>query len=112
MLTLLWNKEFGRTVKHSIEKSVSAFSEEKLKKAVQEAVTDDDRSKKMIVFGMTEENSEDLDRQFSALFGEIEEKPTFEATRVGMVSSDRISQRRSLYGTVKLCIGFCLKRSG
>ena len=39
---------------------------------------------------MTEKNSEDLDGQIAALLGEIEEKPTFEAARVGMVSSDRI----------------------
>ena len=83
-------RTYSQALSHSIEESVSAFSEEKLKKAVQEAVTDDDRSKNVIVFGMTEKNSEDLDGQIAALFGELEEKPTFEAARVGMVSSDRI----------------------
>ena len=83
-------RSYCQVVAQTIEESVPVLSEEKLKKVFQEAATDDDRSKNVIIFGMTEENSEDLDCKITALFGEIEEKPSFEAARVGMISSDRI----------------------
>ena len=65
------------------------LSKEKLKTAVQEAVREDDRAKNVVVFGLSEEKSEDLDRKIVELFSEIEEKPSFEAARIGMVSTDK-----------------------
>ena len=41
----------------------------------------------MIVFGLTEKNTDDLDCKITALLGKIE-KPQFEALRDGMVSAD------------------------
>ena len=79
---------YSQVVSQSIEKSKD-LSKEKLKKAVQEVVTEDDRSKNVVIFGLTEETSEDLDTKVTALFGEIDEKPSFEATRVGKSSEDR-----------------------
>ena len=65
------------------------LSKEKLKKAVQEAVHEDDRAKNVVVFGLSEEKSEDLDGKIVQLFSEIEEKPSFEAARIGMVSTEK-----------------------
>ena len=62
---------------------------EKLKEAVQEAVHEDDRAKNVVVFGLSEEKSEDLDGKIVELFEEIEEKPSFEAARIRMVSTEK-----------------------
>jgi hypothetical protein len=62
---------------------------QKLKKAVKEVVTDNDRSKNVVVFGLSEETSEDLDGKVSALFGDMKETPSFHAVPVGKVSKKR-----------------------
>ena len=59
-------RSYCQVVAQTIEESVPVLSEEKLKKVFQEAATDDDRSKNVIIFGMTEENSEDLDYNITA----------------------------------------------
>ena len=58
------------------------MSEQTLKKVVQEAVTDEDRSRNVIVFGLSEEASKDLDIKISNLIEDVEEKPSFEAVRI------------------------------
>jgi hypothetical protein len=60
-----------------------------LKKAVQEAVHEDDRAKNLVVFGLSEEKSEDLDGKIIELFQKIEKKSRFEAARIGMVSTEK-----------------------
>ena len=69
-----------------VSNSEPNFTEKKLKKVVQEAVAEEDRSRNVVIFGLSEETSEDLDGKVTALFEEIEERPSFEATRVGRVS--------------------------
>ena len=81
-------QSYSQIVSQSIEKSKDLLKE-KLKKAVQEAVIEEDRSKNVVVFGLAEDNSEDLDVKVGKLFEEIVEKPSFEAVRVGMPSDDR-----------------------
>jgi hypothetical protein len=44
------------------------LSKEKLKKAVEEAVHKDDRAKNVVVFGLPEEKSKDLDGKINELF--------------------------------------------
>ena len=83
-------RSYSEIVSQTIEESVPVLSEQKLKKVVQEAVIDDDRSKNVVVFGLAEEDSENLDGKIVSLFEEIEEKPSFEAVRVGKVSEDQI----------------------
>ena len=62
-------RTYSQALSQSIKEFVLALSEEdKLKKAVQETVTDDDRSKDVIVFGLAEEMSENLDRKVRTLF--------------------------------------------
>jgi hypothetical protein len=68
------------------------LSEGKLKKCVQEVVIEDDRSKDVVVFGLAEEDSEDIDEKIEDLLGEIKEKPTFEATRIGRASDNFVTK--------------------
>jgi len=82
-------RSYSEIVSQTIEESVPVLSEQKLKKVVQEAVIVDDRSKNVVIFGLPEETSENLDDKITDLFGEIEEKPSFEATRVGTVSDEK-----------------------
>ena len=82
-------RSYSEIVSQTIEESVPVLSEQKLKKVVQEAVTVDDRSKNVVIFGLSEETSENLDDKITDLFGEIEEKPSFEAVRVGAVSDEK-----------------------
>ena len=67
-------------------------------------------AKNVVVFGLSEDKSEDLDSKLVELFEEIEEKPSFEAARIGMVSTEKNRPVRfSPFhpATVKLFIGFC-----
>ena len=82
-------RSYSEIVSQTIENAAPVLSEEKLKKVFHEAVIDDDRSKNVIVFGLAEEASEDLNGKIAALFESIEEKPSFEAVRVGSEESSR-----------------------
>ena len=44
----------------------------------------------MVVFGLAEESSKDLKGKITALYEGIEEKPSFEAVRIGDVSDKSI----------------------
>ena len=83
-------RSYSEIVSRTIENATPDLSEKKLKKVVQEAVNDEDRSKNVVVFGLAEESSEDLNGKITALFEGIEEKPSFEAVRVGKVSDNNI----------------------
>ena len=76
-------RSYSQVLSRTIKDSVPVLSEKTLKKVVQEAVTDDDRSKNVVVFGLADDASEDLDGKISGLFDDIEEKPGFEALRIG-----------------------------
>ena len=76
------------------------MSEEKLKKVVQKAVTDDNRSKNVMVFGLSEEKTEDLDCKITALFGESEEKPGLRQLELELIPLTRAGQSQSLSETV------------
>ena len=59
-----------------------------MKKAVKEAVSDDDRSRNVVVFGLEELESVQVDSQLTDLFSHLDEKPSFEAVRIGLHSED------------------------
>ena len=82
-------QSYSQVVSQTIEKSVPVLTEQTLKKVVQEAVTDDDRSKNVVVFGLAEETSEDLHNKVTALFNDVDEKPNFEAVRIGEISEGK-----------------------
>ena len=81
-------RSYSQALSRTIKDSVPVLSERTLKKVVQEAVTDEDRSRNVVVFGLSEEASEDLDCKITSLFNDIEEKPSFEAVRIGEQSDD------------------------
>ena len=81
-------RSYSQVLSRTIKDSVPVLSEKTLKKVVQEAVTDDDRSRNVVVFGLADDASEDLDGKISGLFDDIEVKPSFEAVRIGEQSED------------------------
>ena len=56
---------------------------------VEDVVKQDDRSKNILIFGLPEENEEDVGSAVSELFDAITEKQTAEACRVGMKQTRR-----------------------
>ena len=82
-------RSYSQALSQTIQNSVPVLSEQTLKKVVQEAVTDDDRSKNVVIFGLAEEASENLDGKITALFNDVQEKPSFDAVRIGELSEER-----------------------
>ena len=58
-------------------------------------VADDDRSKNVVVFGLTEEGPEDLHSKITVLFNDVDEKPNFEAIRIGEVAEEKSTEQTS-----------------
>jgi hypothetical protein len=59
-------------------------TEESLKNAVKTAIKEEDRSKNLMVFGLGEEDEENLEEKISDLFTDLGEKPRVTAvSRVG-----------------------------
>ena len=84
------------TVKTAVQNTVQAVSttapvltEESLKKVVQNAVSEEDRSRNVLIFGLKETDEEKLCDKVDVIFQQIEEKPRFEAIRVGRKSADK-----------------------
>ena len=65
------------------------FTPEKLKLAVKSAIKEEDRSRNVIVFGLREEASEQVEDRVSELGG----KPRIQASRIGRNSTDSTSIR-------------------
>ena len=96
-----------KTVQNTVEREIKSYSEavsksgsegpivtpEKLKLAVKSAIKEEDRSRNVIVFGLREEASEQVENQVSELFSELGEKPRIQANRIGKESTDSTSIR-------------------
>ena len=87
------------TVQSTVQKEMKSYSEvvgndncqmstiqvqESMKKAVKTAILEDDRSKNLVIFGVPESDSEQIDNCVSELFVEVGEKPQFSAGRIGV----------------------------
>ena len=81
-------RSYSQVLSDTVRKSVPVLSATKLKKAVKEAVSDEDRSRNIVVFGLKEEDSVHVDNQITELFSALDEKPSFQAVRIGMQSED------------------------
>ena len=82
-----------KTYSHVVSKSVqdSAITTPKqLKKVVQDVVAQEDRSRNLVIFGLKENTSEQLDDRVSKVFEQIGEKPRFEAVRIGNQMSGKV----------------------
>ena len=70
--------------------SPSAVTSEKLKEAVKSAVSEEDRSKNLMIFGQSEKANEDVCSTVSEMFEYLEEKPKVsECSRVGKHTKDK-----------------------
>ena len=67
----------------------TALAKQSLKKAVQIAVSNEDRSRNFVVFGLMETDDEKLSDKVDELFEQIEVKPRYEAVRIGRRSADK-----------------------
>ena len=67
----------------------TTITEESLKKVVQKAVSEEDRSRNVLIFGLKETDEEKLSDKVDELFEQIEVKPHFEAVRIGRKSADK-----------------------
>ncbi len=83
-------QSYSQAASQSPPQSAPSFTEETLKKVVQEAEAGEDRSRNIVVFGIEEETGEDQGSKVTAVFSEISEKPIFEAARIGRESAEKI----------------------
>ena len=86
------------TYSQAVSKAAPALTEESLKKVVQNVVSEEDRTKNVLIFGFEETSEENLSHEVSEMFQQIEEKPHFEAVRVGKKSEEKIRPVKVSFG--------------
>ncbi len=64
-------------------KTAPVISPDSLKQALKSAIAEEDRTKNIMIFGLCEEENEQLEYKVSGLFQELGEKPKLTASRVG-----------------------------
>ena len=74
-------RTYGDVLKSST--SPAAISPATFKKVMKDIIKDEDRSKNLMVFGLTEEDGEQLNEKICDVFVEIGEKPQLAAVRIG-----------------------------
>ena len=70
----------------------AALNQETLKKVVKQVVAEEDRSRNLMVFGLDEEEDEQLGEKITAIFEELGEKPRHEAVRLGLRKNSKVPQ--------------------
>lgn len=93
-----FKKELSETVQDTVESSVkksystavqsqavntSVICQETLKSVAKQVVVEEEISRNVMVFGLAEDETEDLNQKIGEVFEQLEEKPRFEATRLG-----------------------------
>ena len=92
-----------KTVHSTVEREIKSYSEavsncstsqpvvtpEKLKHAIKSAIKEEDRSRNVIVFGLLDEEKEQVEEKVSELFADLGEKPRIQASRIGRMCADR-----------------------
>ena len=74
-------RTYGDALKKPSE--AAPISTAAFKKVVKDVIEDEDRSKNIMVFGLAEDDGEQLDERISGIFLELGEKPRVAAMRVG-----------------------------
>ena len=69
--------------------SAPTFTPENLNNVVRNVVSEEDRSRNVLIFGLKETDEEKLCDKVDVIFQQIEAKPRFEAIRVGRKSADK-----------------------
>ena len=65
-----------------------------MKKVVKDAIVNEDRGKNLMVFGLSEECEEELNKKVSDILSELNEKPRLEACRVGTSNPENTTSIR------------------
>ena len=73
---------------HTNTETKTTQVQESLKKAVKSAIEEEDRSKNLVVFGLDESDTEQIDSQVRDLFFQLGEKPRVSASRIGTRKTD------------------------
>ena len=60
------------------------FDQNTLKSVVEDVVAEEDRSRNIIVFGLSEEPTEQINEKVDEVLQELGEKPRLEAARIGL----------------------------
>lgn len=90
------------SVKTSVQQEIKSYSDamaatsiqpevstESIKKVIRTVAEDEARATNLMVFGLPEESTEDLSASIGEVFSEMDEKPKFEAFRIGVkIDSD------------------------
>ena len=84
---------YSSVVAKSSSSSATVCTQQSLKNAVKTAIKEDDRSRNVMVFGLPEEEGEQLDEKVGELFSELGEKPRVAASRVGRSPDGRAAGR-------------------
>ena len=87
------------TVQSTVQKEIKSYSAavsqknygpvltpDSLQKVVIKAIEEEDRSKNLMVFGLSEEEGEQIEEKISEIFAELDEKPRATACRIGQKS--------------------------
>ena len=103
------------TVQNSVEKEIKQYSQAlttnssgtgvshgALKNVVKSALKEEDRSKNLVVFGLVEEEKEQLESVVGELLSDLGEKPRVSASRIGVKSSE--SRSKPVCRPVKLSL--------
>ena len=80
-------KSYSSAVQMNRPIKEQAFSTEALTKVVRNVVEEEDRSRNVVIFGLTEEDNEDVNQKVAEVFEGIGQKPRADACRVGRKKS-------------------------
>ena len=105
------------TVQNSVEKEMKQYSQAlttkssgtgvshgALKNVIKSALEEEDRSKNLVVFGLIEDEKEQLESVVGELLSDLGEKPRVSASRIGVKSSE--SRSKPVCRPVKLSLPY------
>ena len=76
--------------KCNVPNASSVISKDTLKSVAKEIVVEEELSKNVMVFGLSEEDGEELSSKVEQVFQSLGEKPCFEAARLGKKSNSTV----------------------
>jgi hypothetical protein len=83
---------YSAVLTNNSSESQKIISCETIKKVVQTVVQEEDRSKNLMIFGLPEQENEQLESVVNEVFQEIGEKPRVEACRFGKPKSSNVAR--------------------
>ena len=79
------------------------FTPDSLKKVVMTAIEEEDRSKNLLVFGLAEEDGEEIEEKISGILAELGEKPRVAVNRIGRKTPGATTVCRPVKVTLASC---------